>query len=202
MKLKYRIREDLSMIIDGVTVYRIEALRPISRFDIEKGELGGYVEKQHNLSQYGSCWIMDDAKVWGDAQVQQNASVLNTAKVYGSAIIKGSAEVYGNADVYGHATIYDHAQVHGNAKVSGRAVVFGTAELGMFASVAGFTRLRNATVYEVCRHGPKGLPSNALKVMIDSNLTAYARQSGITREKAVELCQELLATLTNQNVIW
>ena len=58
---------------------------------IVKGELGGWIEKESNLS--GDAWVSGNAKVSGDAEVSGNAWV------YGDAEVSGNAKVCGNAKV-------------------------------------------------------------------------------------------------------
>ena len=99
----------------GRTLYRIRALRAFG--DVDKGELGGFVEKEANLSHEGNAWVSDNAQVSG------NARVFDNARVY------GNARVSGNAWVYGNARVFDNARVYGNARVSGNAWVFGNAEI-------------------------------------------------------------------------
>ena len=43
---------------------------------VASGEIGGWIEKEENLSQYGNAWVYGDAQVSGDAQVYGNARVL------------------------------------------------------------------------------------------------------------------------------
>lgn len=50
---------------NGVTLHRIKAL--IDFGDVKAGELGGYVEKETNLSQYGDAWVCGNAQVSSDA---------------------------------------------------------------------------------------------------------------------------------------
>lgn len=45
----FKLLKGDSIEIDGVKLYRIEATRDIPRIHIEKGEKGGYVEKEDNL---------------------------------------------------------------------------------------------------------------------------------------------------------
>ena len=70
---------------------------------IGKGELGGWIEKESNLS--GNAWVCGDALVCGDAKVCGYAKVCGDAKVYGDAKVCGDAKVYGNADVCGDAKV-------------------------------------------------------------------------------------------------
>ena len=46
---------------------RIIALRSFG--DVKKGDIGGYVESESNLSQEDSCWVYGDARVSGNARV-------------------------------------------------------------------------------------------------------------------------------------
>ena len=76
-------------IFFGRTLYRIRAL--IAFGNVESGELGGWVEKEANLSQEGNAWV------YGDAQVSGNACVYGDARVYGDAWVSGNVWVSGNA---------------------------------------------------------------------------------------------------------
>ena len=51
----------------GRTLFRIKAL--ISFGNVKAGELGGYIEKEGNLSHEGNAWVYGDAKVYGDADI-------------------------------------------------------------------------------------------------------------------------------------
>ena len=96
MEKKYKLTEE-SINVDDRTLYRIEAL--INFDDVEKGDKGGFIEKEENLSQSDICWVYDDAKV------------------YGNAVVCDNAEVYGDGLVYNNAEIYGDREVHGNEKV-------------------------------------------------------------------------------------
>lgn len=86
---------------NGVTSHRIKAL--IDFGDVKAGDLGGYVEKEENLSQYGSAWVSDNAFVLGNAQVYDNAWVSGDTLVCGNTWVCDNAHIYGNARVYGNA---------------------------------------------------------------------------------------------------
>ena len=60
----------------GHILHRIRAL--ISFGEIEAGELGGWIEKEANLSQTGSAWVRDSAVVRGSAVVCDSAVVWRT----------------------------------------------------------------------------------------------------------------------------
>ena len=93
----------------GVTLHRIRAL--INFNDVEKGELGGFIEKEENLSHYNDAWVYDNARVAGNAFVYGNAMVADTALVDGDAWVSGNARVYGNAIVHGYTRLYANADI-------------------------------------------------------------------------------------------
>lgn len=148
---KYKLTDETIQVGDH-TLHRIEALTDFS--DIKKGDKGGFVESEENLSQEGDCWVYDTSKVWGDARVSDNAmvycdvSVYGNAGIYGDSIIYDRAEVYGNARVFGEAIVYDNAEVYdnvevyddakvgGNARVCGDAIIYGKAVIRGDAKVA------------------------------------------------------------------
>ena len=63
---KFELTTDTKTIL-GKKLFRIKAL--ISFSDVIAGELGGYVEKEENLSQSGNAWVYGNARVYGDAEV-------------------------------------------------------------------------------------------------------------------------------------
>ena len=113
--------------------YHPRALRDFC--DITKGSVGGYIQGEDNLSQYGNAWVYCQAQVYGNAQVYDDAQVYGNAQVYGIAQVRGDALVSGDALVYGYAKVYDNAQVYGYAKVRGDAQVYGKAQVYGYAQV-------------------------------------------------------------------
>lgn len=61
----------------GKKLFRIKAL--ISFGNVKEGELGGYVEKEENLSNDGNAWVSGNAEVFGNARVSGNAWVSGNA---------------------------------------------------------------------------------------------------------------------------
>ena len=150
MSQKYKLREDLTKEHNGITLYRVEALKDFGK--VKKGELGGYVEKEDNLSQSGTCWVYDDAQVYGSAEVRDNAKVSGSAEVSGNTKVYGNARVRGHAEVCDNAIVYGHAEVCYNAKVSGHAEVYDSARVYDNTRVYGYARVYDhARVYGYAR---------------------------------------------------
>ena len=148
---KYKLTDE-SINFCGSELYRIEALKDFS--NVKKGDKGGFVESEDNLSQHGDCWIYDDAKVFDNAIVYGNARVFNNAKVSENALVYGNAKVYDDAKIYGFARVYDGAMIFGGADVYGSADIYGCAminnksEVSGYAMVHGDAIINNAKVYD------------------------------------------------------
>ena len=112
---------------------RIRALKDFS--DVKKGDLGGFIESEKNLSHEGDCWVYGNAAVGWDARVSGNA------KVFGDAVVFWDARVSGNAEVSGDASVFDNAKVSEDAVVSWHAVVRGEAEVSGNARVWGHSKV-------------------------------------------------------------
>ena len=103
---KFKLTSEFIVDISGVKLFRIKAL--IEFGNVKAGDLGGYIEKEENLSHMGDAWI------YGDAQISGNAQVFGNARVFGDAWVSGNARVFGNAWVSGDAWIYGDARVSGD----------------------------------------------------------------------------------------
>ena len=108
MEKKYKLTEE-TINVCGRTLHRIEALKDFG--DVKKGDKGGFIENENNLSQSGDCWVYDNVMVYG------NANVYGDAKVYYNAEVCGNAKIYDNAEVFGKAMVYDNAKIHNHASV-------------------------------------------------------------------------------------
>ena len=158
---KYEL-SNITIEFNGVTLHRIKALKDFS--DVKAGDLGGWVEKEDNLSQSGDAWIGGDAKVYGNAVVCDNAKVFGKAKVHDNAFVcdnawvydyaqvYGRAKVFGNAVVYGYAWVYDHADVYCHAMAFGNAEICGNAGVCGYAEICGDAVVKNNEDYIVFKN--------------------------------------------------
>ena len=70
---KFELTTDTKVVF-GRKLFRIKAL--ISFENVNAGDLGGYVEKEENLSHNGDAWVFDNAEVFDNARVHGNADYL------------------------------------------------------------------------------------------------------------------------------
>ena len=147
---------------------------------IRKGELGGWIEKESNLS--GNAWVSGNAEVYDDAFV------------YGNALVYGDAEVYGNARVYGDAEVYGNARVSGDAEVYGNAKVKSSKDYCVYkntwSSFRWFTYTRSNKMWLVgCFYGTgTELIAKAYK---DSEKSGKCYEAIVKAQEAIEKAMEV-----------
>lgn len=110
---RYTLLEDDFIEINGVTLYRVQALIDNPFHTVTTGDKGGYIQSLENLAMNGSAWVADDALVYGQAHVSENA------------LIAGSAHIFGHAQISGSAVVTDEAIVCGSAKIGGFTLIDG-----------------------------------------------------------------------------
>ena len=150
---KYELTSETKNGLFGQTLYRIKScinFTTVSGHEVKKGDLGGWVEKEENLSQNGKAWIFDDAEVCGNAKILDSAVVCGNAKVFGNAEICGNAEVSHNAEVFGNARVSGNAKICDSAEIYGNAEIYDSAEVCDSAEVFGNARVcGKAKIYDI-----------------------------------------------------
>ena len=142
--MKYKLGE--SKDFNGIKLFRVVALKDFS--NVKKGDVGGWIKKEENLSQNGNCWVFNNARVYSNARVSGNAQVYGDAQVYSDAQVSGNAQISGEAWVFGDARVFNNAQVYSDAKVSGGAWVYSNARVYSDAQVYGNAQIfGNARIF-------------------------------------------------------
>ena len=99
MEKKYKLTDE-TINLCGKKLCRIKALKDFG--DVKKGDKGGFIEDEHNLSHDGNSWVDGNAWVYGNA------------RVYGDSCVCGNAMVYGDACVYGNACVCGNIKIENN----------------------------------------------------------------------------------------
>ena len=101
---KYEFTGEVKRIKLIGTEVVLRRIRAVTAFGgVEAGDIGGWIEKEENLSHDGSAWVHSSAWVYGDARVCGNAEVCGDAEVYSANHIFSIGPV-GSRD--GHTTFY------------------------------------------------------------------------------------------------
>lgn len=88
---KFELTAEFVTNIFGKKLFRIKAL--VAFGNVEKGELGGFIEKEDNLSHSGNAWVSGDA---GSPAMRTTLSSQASADIFvrphfSAAMIKSSA---------------------------------------------------------------------------------------------------------------
>lgn len=124
---------DGEMSIVEIKLYRIQALKTFTKPGgynpvVHVGELGGYVESEDNLSQEGSCWLFDKARVKDGGKVLDDAIVYDKCLVSKNSIVRGGSVVGGHCFVTNQSVIID-SRLEGNVIVNGHSTIHSGAYL-------------------------------------------------------------------------
>lgn len=135
---KYKLIEGSRSWQYGRPIYRIQALRDFS--DVKKGDLGGFVESEENLSQMGDCWIYDMAQAVEKSMVVGDACLRDCSKMYGSSLLKDKAQLRGSARMYQYSCLEDNAvaidaDILGFATITGDVVIRREEDYMVFSDI-------------------------------------------------------------------
>ena len=119
----------------GMTLFRIRALKSFG--NVSAGDIGGWVERELNLSHSGNCWIYDNAQASYYAMVSDDVQVSGNAKVSDCARVYGQVRISDNAEVSGDTIVEDRVQVSGNAKGYGQVWIDGDMIVSGNMRIAG-----------------------------------------------------------------
>ena len=139
--------------VNGTVVKQIRALIKIESMCVEVGTIGGWLEKETNLSHEGNCFVFDQAsvrdngRVIGNAMVREHATVFGRATIYDNAYVCGRAKVGGScliqnsAYIGGDCEVKDDANVGGYTRVYEQALIAGYAEVNGDVSIRGYAEI-------------------------------------------------------------
>lgn len=177
---KYELTDETKTLANGTVLHRIRAVKDFTLADGKKvlaGDLGGWIEKEYNLSHIGSAWVSGNARVFGYAEVSDDAEVFGYAEVSGYAWVYGDARVFGDAEVFGNAEVYGDAEV----KSIRDYAVFKNG----WSSGRWFTYTKSDRKWKVgCFHGTgEELIAKAYK---DSELSGKCYEAVVRAQKAID----------------
>jgi len=75
--------KEIKLLFRTAVLHRIRAT--VSFGFVKIGDLGGWIEKEENLSHEGKAWVWGNAEVCGNAKVWGNAEVCGNAKVFSAS---------------------------------------------------------------------------------------------------------------------
>ena len=123
MDKKYKLTTK-TKLIDGHKVYRIKALKSFDTIigrRVNKGDLGGWVESEDNLSHDGTCWLFDEAAGYDNSRRTEDSVG------YGNSRQSGNSRQYGNSQQFDDSRQYGHSWQSGNSRQYGYSQQYGNS---------------------------------------------------------------------------
>lgn len=130
-------------------LHQIVALESFGK--VNKGDLGGWIESEANLSQDGLCWIEQNVLVFGDGRVLDNAYISGDVIVNG--IVKNYVSIESiNTHIRSGAIIEDDVMLRNSSgfisgKVSGAVLVEGYCNIDSWAEITDSVYLINSNIF-------------------------------------------------------
>lgn len=118
---KYEIIRTDYIEYEDRKLYRIRALKNF--WYVSKGELGGYIESEYNLSQENNCWIADNARAFENAIIKNNAQICDDVIVQGNVIIRDNSFISGSTHIKDYVIIKGDSQIYGNGIIEGESIL-------------------------------------------------------------------------------
>lgn len=122
--MKFEFADEVKRFADGRRCTRIRALIDIPKHGVKAGDLGGFLEFNHNLSQAGSCWVAGECKVSGDAVLIGDSFLGGHILATHSATMSGSSHITGRGIIFGHSKVWGNAIIESqDIKLCGNATI-------------------------------------------------------------------------------
>lgn len=120
MEKKFILTDKFVINSFGIKLFQIKCTKSFKY--AQKGDFGGYVEKEGNLDQENDAWVSGNAWVFGNALVSGNAWVSGDARVSGNAWVYGDADIENDNehcgfDGFGSCNRHTHAYMTKEKKV-------------------------------------------------------------------------------------
>ena len=140
---KYELT-NISMEFGIKTLYRIRALKDFS--DVKKGDLGGWVSSENNLSQEGNCWIYDEAKCMDNAKMFGNSTMHDYSEMHDYSIMYSYSKMYGCSEMHDSSTMYGNSAMYGNSMMCGCSKMFDYSEMFDDSAMYGNSKMYGSSI--------------------------------------------------------
>lgn len=192
---KYELVLETLTHLYGRPMYRIRALKDFS--DVKKGQFGGYVESEENLSQEDNCWIYDNSIVGLGGRVINNAIVKGSSSVINGSEISDDAIIEKNSTIDECSIVCDQSRVI-KSIVVGSSVVMYNSTLNDCCLVEHGSTVRNAIVgpnvsIENCANISFDVYSNEDYVVYKTPFS-YGRSLTASTKKDIWSCHPIMDT--------
>lgn len=132
-----------TMCFEGHTLKRIRYVKDGVFFN--RGDVGGWIESEENLSHKDHCCVLEESKIFGNASVKDNARVVHNSIVKDNAKILDCSFVYDEAIVGADTIVKDISVIGKGSKVYFYNTTETNSEQG---HITGNTCILNNSIFE------------------------------------------------------
>lgn len=213
------IQDQQGRIVRLTRIVANKDFKIINGFKVSKGDKGGFVESEENISQEGNCWVFGNALVYGDANVKDNAIITN------NTIVRDAAKVSGNG-IISSSVLARTAKVHNadieNCYIEGWGSIFskyyqpgqGASSKNMKISNSQFragydvrnenetadVRIDNSNIGNASVYVPENLTNKSASVYINNSEIISGSQVTVVEDLSAKQNEDLVAIEDAQNV--
>ena len=132
---------NITMEYKGRTLYRIKATKDFS--DVKKGDLGGWVQYEENLSQQGICWIYDDAKCMDNSRVTEDSIMRDFAEMYDCSKMHDYSQMFDHSEMHYCSEMYDYSQMHDYSKMCNFSEMYDCSEMHDYSQIHDYSQMHD-----------------------------------------------------------
>lgn len=146
---KYEILMDEANTIEwkGHILHRIRALRDFN--DVREGDIGGYVEKEKNLSQCGNCWIYDEAKAMDNSRIYDDSIMYDNSEMHENSIMCDDSEMHNDSELHGNSAMYNNSMIFDNSSMHDNSIMYDNSGMYNNSTLKNKSRLYGKLVSSV-----------------------------------------------------
>lgn len=193
-----------------VTLYRIISTKSfkLTKFNknVEKYDIGGYVESIDNLDPTNPVWIDHSGRVFDDAKILNGSYIRNVALIYENAKVD-SSEVSDHCRVHGNSIVEnstlssmaeckDNSVIKNNSKIKNSSKIYGDAVIDnstfkVAATALGKCIVKDSSISDICLIDGDAEISNCHYNGRVIRKTGIHRNETLTSEVKLEIHEEV-----------
>ena len=143
--MKYELSKNPEHRLGNVT--RIVALKDFS--NVKKGEIGGFVSNENNLSQYGDCWLYGNSKMFGNCKMFDNSKMFGYSEMHDYSEMHNNSEIHNNSKMHDNSKMFGYSKMHGyskmdnNSEMHDNSKIFGNSKIDNNCKIFGNSKIKS-----------------------------------------------------------
>lgn len=171
------VEDDKQLLVSNIGPVIVTRIRALERRysdgvndDVMVGDLGGYIERESNLSQCGLAWVANGACAYENAKICGDAILGKGAQLFGRAMLTDEVMVSGAARIGGVTVVRNSITIVGAVVTTGNTMIYGSGTLSANYSELDISDLRSIYLHDgiqVSAYGGYGIDIRGPQVLGD-----------------------------------